>query len=136
MVSLKKYDIKTVMEWIPSINNSFEGIKTEKPLYDATNPLLYFTKMEYGDRMWLYKTAYIQMSIVAPESYTQYELEGLFDIISENILPDVDGCLPIEQWWDVTVTHIKEGMVIDIIRDKKSSVALRKTYRFTYLIHT
>jgi hypothetical protein len=35
------------------------------------------------------------------------EIEDMFIAIDNEILPDIDGCLPIAQWGNTTVTHIE-----------------------------
>jgi hypothetical protein len=49
-------------------------------------------------------------------------------------LPDIDGCLPIAQWGNTTVTHIEWWNMTKAMYDEKENIVKRKTYNFTYII--
>ncbi len=134
LTNLKIYDITSKLESIPSLLAMFPwGITNEKPLGENLFPYLYATKFEYMERNNLTKRAHIELSIVWSPDTVSDELEDMFIVIDNHLLADVDGCLPIVQWWDTTVIDIAQWSMSKAMRDAKESIVIRKTYNFTYL---
>ncbi len=123
---------------VPAISVLFPwGITNEAPLKDEGTesifPWLYVTKTEYWGKDNITKRAHISMSIVWSPEMVWWDIEDMFLIIDNELLPDVDWCLPIHQWGNASVTDIKNWSMTKAMRDDKESIVMRKNYDFTYI---
>ncbi len=134
ITNLKIYDITNTLENIPAILDMLPGgITNEKPLGENQFPYMYVTKFEYMERNNLTKRAHIELSIIWASDAVSDEIEDMFIVIDNQLLADVDGCLPIVQWGNTTVIDIAQWSMSKAMRDTKESLVIRKTYNFTYL---
>jgi len=135
LTNLLLTDVADVLNNIPSIMSLFPWwLFVEPKLQSIDFKYAYLTKYEYWERNNLEKNANVELSIVGWPDATTKELEDMFLVVDNEILPNLDGCLPVKKWWNTTVKNIRQGSMGNAMRDQKWNLVIRKTYTFTYLI--
>jgi len=138
ITNLKIYDVSEALSNIPAIADMFPwGITNEKPLKRlnqvAVKPWMYVTKFEFWWDNNFTKRAHIEVSILWWPDMVADELEDMFIVIDNELLPDTDWCFQIKKLWNATITDIIQWSMSKAMRDAKENIIMRKTYDFIYI---